>query len=63
MLRHRRGHVFATELAPAERALDTNEFIEVRRVPVAAALDRARAAPANDATIEGLLLAREADLL
>jgi ADP-ribose pyrophosphatase len=32
-------------------------------VPVEAALDRVRAAPTNDATVEGILLAREDGLL
>lgn len=63
VLRHRRGHVFASDLEPTERALDTNEFITVRRVPVADALDQARASPANDATLEGLLLADQEGLL
>jgi len=63
LLRHRRGHVFATDLGRGERALDTNEFIDVRRVPVNEALGRARREPANDATLEGLLLVAEADLL
>lgn len=63
VLTHRRGHVFATDLEPTERALDTNEFITVRRIPVAEALERARAAPANDATLEGLLLAEHEGLL
>jgi ADP-ribose pyrophosphatase len=32
-------------------------------VPVAEALERARQSPANDATIEGILLAEEAGLI
>jgi ADP-ribose pyrophosphatase len=63
VLRHRRGHVFASDLEPTDRALDTNEFITVRRIPVADALDQARASPANDATLEGLLLAEHEGLL
>lgn len=63
VLRHRRGHVVAWDLDPAERALDTNEFIEVTRVPVDEVLERARTEPSNDATIEGVLLAREEGLL
>jgi ADP-ribose pyrophosphatase len=63
VLRHRRGHVFATELDPAERRLDTNEFIDVTRVPVEAAFEHATAAPANDATLEGVLLAEREGLL
>jgi ADP-ribose pyrophosphatase len=63
VLRHRRGHVFASDLEPTDRALDTNEFITVRRTPVSEALDRARSSPANDATLEGLLLAEHEGLL
>jgi ADP-ribose pyrophosphatase len=63
VLRHRRGIVFAEGLTPAEPELDDNEFLSVRAVPVGEALDRARAEPANDATIEGLLLARTEGLL
>lgn len=63
VLTHRRGHVFASDLEPTDRALDTNEFITVRRVPIADALERARASPANDATLEGLLLAEHEGLL
>ncbi|WP_226011890.1 NUDIX hydrolase [Halomicrobium salinisoli] len=63
VLRHRRGIVFAEGLEPAERDLDDNEFLSVRTVPVEDALDVARREPANDATIEGILLAREDGLL
>jgi ADP-ribose pyrophosphatase len=63
VLRHRRGVVFAEGLEPVERRLDGNEFLEVTTVSVADALDRVRAAPANDATIEGILLARAEGLL
>jgi len=63
VLRHKRGIVFAEGLEPVARDTDSNEFLEVRPVPVEEALDRAREEPANDATIEGLLLAREAGLL
>jgi len=63
LLRHRRFIVFADGLTPAETDRDTNEFLSVRAVPVDEALSLARAQPANDATIEGLLLAREAGLL
>jgi len=58
VLRHERGIVAVPDATPeGERALDTNEFIEVERVPVDAAVERAREAPANDATLEALLLA------
>ncbi|WP_336035331.1 NUDIX hydrolase [Halobacterium yunchengense] len=58
VLRHRRGIVFAEGLTEVGRDLDDNEFLSVERVPVEDALAVARAPPANDATIEGLLLAR-----
>ena len=63
VLRHRRGIVFAEGLEPVGVDRDDNEFLSVRPVPVEDALDLARAEPANDATLEGLLLAREAGLL
>ncbi|MFB6073594.1 MAG: NUDIX hydrolase [Haloarculaceae archaeon] len=63
VLRHRRGIVFAEGLEPVERDLDDNEFLSVRPVPVEDALSVARRQPANDATIEGILLAREEGLL
>ena len=63
VLRHRRGIVFAEGLEPVERELDDNEFLSVRTVPIDDALDVARRDPANDATIEGILLAREEGLL
>jgi len=63
LLRHRRGYVFAEGLTPCERTLDSNEFIEVRSVPVADAIDAARENPTNDATLEALLLAKEDGLL
>jgi len=59
VLRHRRGLVYAEGLTESEagRALDTNEFIEVVRCPIEEAFERALDAPANDATLEGLLFA------
>ncbi|MFC7229214.1 NUDIX hydrolase [Salinirubellus salinus] len=63
VLRHKRGIVWAEGLEPAKRKLDGNEFLAVRTVPVAEALELARRPPANDATIEGLLLAEEAGLI
>jgi ADP-ribose pyrophosphatase len=63
LLEHRRAIVYAEGLDPVEPARDTNEFLDVRAVPIDEALERARADPANDATIEGILLAREAGLL
>ncbi|GGN05945.1 NUDIX hydrolase [Halarchaeum nitratireducens] len=58
ILRHDRGIVVATDLTETDRDLDDNEFLTVTRVPADDALARARAHPANDATIEGVLLAR-----
>jgi ADP-ribose pyrophosphatase len=58
VLRHHRGYVLATELSPGERALDTNEFITVRDLPAGEALSAVRSRETNDATLEGLLLAR-----
>ncbi len=63
VLRHRRGIVFAEGLEPTEVDRDTNEFLSVRTVPVEDALEHARKAPANDATIEGILLAQADGLL
>jgi len=63
VLRHRRGIVFAEGLTPADRDLDGNEFLTPRPVPVEEALDVARRQPTNDATVEGVLLAREEGLL
>jgi len=62
-LRHRRGIVFAEGLEPVDRDLDDNEFLSVTTVPIDDALDVARREPANDATIEGVLLARAEGLL
>lgn len=63
VLRHRRGFVLATDLEPVEQALDDNEFLSVHSVPVADAIEIARTEPTNDATLEGILLASEEDLL
>jgi len=63
VLRHRRGIVFAEGLEPAERELDDNEFLTVRTIPIEDALAVARREPANDATIEGILLAKAENLL
>ena len=57
VLRHRRGIVVAEGLDPGPTDRDQNEFLSVERVPAADAIKTARAAPANDATIGGLLLA------
>ena len=63
VMRHDRGIVFAEGLEPVERSLDDNEFLTVRSVPVEDALAVARENPTNDATINGILLAREEGLL
>ena len=63
VLRHRRGVVWAEEFSPGERELDGSEFLDVKTVPVDEAMDVARSESANDATIEGLLLAEDEGLL
>jgi len=63
LLRHRRGIVFAEGLTPVEPARDTNEFLSVHAVPIDEGLAVARREPANDATIEGILLAQAEGLL
>lgn len=57
VMRHERGIVVATGLAEGQRDLDENEFLSIRQVPTDEAIDIARRPPANDATLEGLLLA------
>ncbi|GGL34745.1 NUDIX hydrolase [Halarchaeum grantii] len=57
VLRHDRGIVVAEGLTAGERDLDDNEFIEVRRVPAADVVETVREGRANDATLEGVLLA------
>jgi len=59
VLRHERGIVATTDLQPGTRDLDDNEFLTVTRVPRERAIERARELPANDATLEGLLLAAQ----
>ncbi|MFT4885636.1 MAG: ADP-ribose pyrophosphatase [Natronomonas sp.] len=63
VLRHPRGIVWAEGFTAGERKLDGSEFLEVRTVPLEDALEVARSDPANDATIEGLLLAEADGLL
>jgi ADP-ribose pyrophosphatase len=63
VLRHKRAIAWAEDFSVGERKLDGNEFLDVKTVPVESALDRARSGPANDATIEGLLLAETEGLL
>jgi len=63
VLRHRRGFVLAESLRPVDRELDSNEFLVPRTVPVDEAVAVARSQPTNDATVEGVLLAKENGLL
>lgn len=58
ILRHERGLVVAEGLTPGEPDREGNEFLEVTTRPVDEAIDAARELPANDATLEGLLVAR-----
>ncbi|MCH7659882.1 MAG: NUDIX hydrolase [Euryarchaeota archaeon] len=62
-MRHERAILFAEGLTPTEQELDDNEFLTVRSIPIDEAITSAREEPTNDATIEGLLLAREEGLL
>ncbi|WP_262179631.1 NUDIX hydrolase [Haloarcula laminariae] len=63
VMRHRRAIVFAEGLTPTEQELDDNEFLSVTTVPIDDALAVARREPANDATIEGVLLAQAEGLI
>jgi ADP-ribose pyrophosphatase len=63
MLRHRRGFVFAEGLSPVGQELDDNEFLSVRTVPLADAVEVARDQPTNDATVEGILIAHDEGLV
>jgi ADP-ribose pyrophosphatase len=63
VLRHRRGIVAADGFTRGERKLDGSEFLDVVTVPIEEALAVARSEAANDATLEGVLLAREEGLL
>jgi len=63
VLRHHRGFVWADGLTETDLERDDNEFLAVTSVPVKEAIETARRPPANDATIEGLLLAHEDGLL
>jgi ADP-ribose pyrophosphatase len=63
VLRHSRAVVYAEVTDRKEPEPGDNEFLSVRRVPTEDTLNVAREAPANDATLEGLLLAREDGLL
>ncbi|MEY7852094.1 NUDIX hydrolase [Natrarchaeobius sp. A-rgal3] len=63
VLRHDRAVVYAEGLELGERKLDSNEFLEVRTVPISRALERTRDQPANDSTMSALLLASEDGLI
>ncbi|MFB6114281.1 MAG: NUDIX hydrolase [Halodesulfurarchaeum sp.] len=63
VLRHERGITVAQDLSPGEATLDSNEFLTVETVPIERAIDVARDQPANDATLEGVLLAKETGVL
>jgi ADP-ribose pyrophosphatase len=63
LLRHRRAVVFAEGLEAVGQSLDDNEFLVPRTVPVEDAVSVAREGTVNDATLEGVLLAREDGLL
>jgi ADP-ribose pyrophosphatase len=63
VLRHRRGIVTADGFTRGDRKLDGSEFLDVVTVPVERGLEIARSDAANDATLEGLLLAREEGIL
>jgi ADP-ribose pyrophosphatase len=57
LLRHDRGFVFADELEKTSHRRDDNEFLTIETVPIEDALEVARQSHANDATLEGILLA------
>ena len=59
VLRHRRGIVVATDLEPGPIEHDGNEFLTTTSRPIGDVLDAGRRAPVSDATLEGLLLAKE----
>ena len=63
VLRHRRGYVFAEGLEPVAVDHDSNEFLIPRTVPVEDVLDRVRDPPTNDATLEGVLVAKHDGVL
>jgi ADP-ribose pyrophosphatase len=63
VLRHERGIVWAEGFSRGERRLDTTEFLDVTTVPIEEGMEIARSGAANDATLEGLLLAEDEGLL
>ncbi|SIQ69247.1 ADP-ribose pyrophosphatase [Haladaptatus litoreus] len=62
-MRKRRGVVFADALTPGTQHLEPGEFIEVRTVPVADAIETVRAGPICGWSLPPLLVAQEEGLL
>lgn len=63
LLRHKRAYVFAEGLTIEEQELGPNEFLTPRAVPVGNAIAEVRSRPTNEATLQGLTLAKEDGLL
>ncbi len=63
VLRHRRGIVVASDFEKGNRKLDSSEYVEPLTIPVDDAVSTARSDAANDATLEGILLAAAEGLL
>jgi ADP-ribose pyrophosphatase len=63
LLRHKRAYVFAEGLEPARQELDENEFLTPRAIPADEAIPTVRSRPTNEATLQGLTLAKEEELL
>lgn len=59
VLSHERGIVLAAGLTPGEPDREGSEFLEVTTRAADGAVAAARDLPANDATLEGLLVAKE----
>ncbi|GAA0248808.1 NUDIX hydrolase [Haladaptatus pallidirubidus] len=62
-MRKRRGIVFAEDLTPGNQRLEPDEFIEVRTVPVAEAIEAVHAGPICGWSLPPLLVAQEEGLL
>ncbi|WP_435159459.1 NUDIX hydrolase [Haladaptatus sp. DFWS20] len=62
-MRKRRAIVYAENLSPGAQHLEPDEFIEVRTVPIEAAIDTVRAGPVCGWSLPPLLVAREAGIL
>lgn len=63
VMRHQRAIVFAEGLTPVDPDRDENEFLRVRSIQAGDAIEAVRSAPTNDATLNGLLIARDEGLL